>query len=293
MKHKKNLNLQYMDIKSNKDLIEVIYFLEKSFKWEKFKSNLLEQNLPKINRELNHHGVMIRSGKDIVGAILFFHQGFIDINDEKKFIINMSGWYISQEYRGLPGIALLRYMLEKFDQNILTNYSANKIASKILKGVGFKKMKLKRATILISDCIFRFSKIRIRDVARDSFKINSNFEIKPDKGIGIRFLEVKIKNQIFNLIIKKRVLRRSLFGISFNWKISSIVWSSNQELVSKYWKQLALKLLLKTKSMKLICDFSSHFPNEAKEKENEYLYYSKNSEIDYIWPIQCEMNIFD
>ena len=70
-------------------------------------------------------------------------------------------------------------------------------------------------------------------MCRDS-KININFEIKPDKGIGIRFLEIKIKNQIFNLIIKNRVLKRSLFGISFNWKTSSIVWSSNQELVSKY-----------------------------------------------------------
>ena len=45
--------------------------------------------------------------------------------------------------------------------------------------------------------------------------------------------------------------------------------------------------------MKLICDFSSNLPPRAKEKANEYLFFSDVNDLDFIWPIQSEMNVFD
>ena len=81
--------------------------------------------------------------------------------------------------------------------------------------------------------------------------------------------------------------------MKLNWRTASIIWSSDENLVAKYWKKISLKLLLHTKSMKLICDFSSDFPYKTKEKENNYLFFSNDSKLDHIWPIQCEMNIFD
>ena len=104
---------------------------------------------------------------------------------------------------------------------------------------------------------------------------------------------VKIKTKVINLIVKKRVLKRSILGIKFNWRTVSIIWSSDENSVSKYWKQISLKLLLHTKSMKLICDFSSNLPPRAKEKANEYLFFSDVNDLDFIWPIQSEMNVFD
>lgn len=293
MKNKRSVNLEYVDIKSSKELKEAIFFLENGFKWNKDISNLLENRFPKINRQIDAYGIAIKSGNNIVGAILFFHQGYINLGSEKKPIINMSGWYVLKEFRGLPSITLLKYMLERYKKCIITNFSANDVASKILLGIGFKKMKLTRASLLLSDCFLNFSKIKIRDVSKHHLKIEDNFETSLDEGVGIKFLEVKIENKIIYIIAKKRILKRTLLGMKLNWRTSTIIWSSDENLVAKHWKKISLKLLLHTKSMKLICDFSSDFPNKAIEKENNYLFFSSDKKIDFIWPIQCEMNIFD
>lgn len=293
MKNKKNVNLEYVDIKSIKDLKEVIFFLENGFKWNKNISNLLENKFPKINKQLDTYGIAIKSNNNIVGAMLFFHQGYMNVGSEKKSILNMSCWYVLKEFRGLPSITLLRFMLERYKRCIITNFSANDVASKILLGVGFKRMKLKRASLLLSNCILSISKIKIRDVSNNFIKIEDDFDTNLDQGVGIKFLKVKIKNKSIYIIAKKRILKRTLFGIKLNWRTTTIVWSSDENLVAKYWKKISLKLLLHTKSIKLICDFSSNFPFKATEKENNYLFFSNDKSIDFIWPIQCEMNIFD
>ncbi len=293
MKNKKNLDLQYLDIKSQKDLKEVIFFLENGFKWSKDKSSLLYNKLPKINKQLNVHGIMIKAETDIVGAMLFFHQGFLNIANDKRPVVNMSSWYIHKEFRGLPTITFLRYMLDNFDNYIFTNYSANSAAEKILIAVGFKKMQLRRATSLISDCILNYSKIKIKDINKDSLNIEKHIETYLDDGTDIRFLELEIERNRIQLIVKKRILKRSLLGMKFNWRITSIIWTSDETIVSKYWKKICNKLLLHTKSMKLTCDFSINFPIKAKEQDNNYLYFLNDGSLDYISPIQSEMNIFD
>ena len=291
--NKKSMNLKYLQIKSDRDLNDAVTFLEKGFKWKKFKSDLVKSKFPIINKHLNFHGIMIKDDKEVIGAILFFHQGFINIENEKRSIINMSSWYMHQKYRGLPSISFLRYMLEEFDNYIFTNYSANNVAEKILLKIGFKKMQLKRTSLLITESIFNFSNIKIKDIHKDSLKIKNNIETILDEGIGIRFLEVKIDRYKLQLITKKRVLRRSIFGVEFNWRTTTIIWTSNEAMLARYWKKICNKLLIYTKSMKLVCDFSSNFPHNAQVKENNYLYFCNNQSLDYIAPIQSEMNIFD
>lgn len=293
MNNKNNANLKYLEIKTIQDLKEAIIFLEKNFKWNREKSDLLFSKLPIINGQINVHGFMIKANKSIVGAILFFHQGYLIIGNEKKTIINLSGWYIQEKFRGLPTINFLKHLLKRFENSILTNYSANKLASKILLAIGFKKMKLKRCSLLLLECIFNFSNIKIKDIPKDSLKIENSFLTNIDEGLGIFFLELGIEQNYIQLIIKKRILRRSWCGIKFNWRTSTIVWSSDEALISKYWKSISNKLLFHTKSMKLICDFSSYFPEKTKKIENNYLFFSDDNSIDYIWPIQCEMNFFD
>lgn len=293
MNNKNNANLKYLEIKTIEDLEETIIFLEKNFKWNKAKSDLLLSKMPITNGQLNVHGFMIKANKMIVGAILFFHQGYLIIGNEKKTIINLSGWYILEKFRGLPTINFLKHLLKRFEYSILTNYSANKLATKILLAIGFKKMKLKRFSLLLPECIFNFSKIKIKDIPKDTLKIENSFLTNIDEGLGIFFLELAIDQNYIQLIIKKRILRRSLCGIKFNWRTSTIVWSSDEALISKYWKSISNKLLFHTKSMKLICDFSCYFPEKANKIENDYLFFSDDNSIDYIWPIQSEMNFFD
>lgn len=287
------MNLKFLDIKSKDDLHETIAFLKKGFKWSREKSDLLETKFPSINKDIDTFGISIKHNNEIVGAVLLFHQGFLKIGDEKKSVINMSGWYVSKEFRGLPTISLLKHMLERNKKCIITNFSANNIASKILLGVGFRQMKLKRASLLLSDCIFSFSGIKVTDISKDNIKIDDNLETRLEDGVGISYLEVRLKNKLINLIVKRRVLKRSIFGIKLNWRTASILWSSDEIFVSKYWKKISLKLLLYTKSMKLICDFSSTFPKKAKERMSGYLFFSNTDKVDFLWPIQSEMNIFD
>ena len=139
MKNKKDISLEYLDITSKKDLHEVALFLQKEFKWDDIKSNLLENELPKLNKQLDTYGLMIRFGADIVGAVLFFHQGFVNIFSTKKPVINMSCLYVHEDFRGLPTISLLRRMSDRYENAILTNYSANTVAEKLLLAIGFKK----------------------------------------------------------------------------------------------------------------------------------------------------------
>ena len=45
--------------------------------------------------------------------------------------------------------------------------------------------------------------------------------------------------------------------------------------------------------MKLVCDFSSNFPNKAKKLDANYLFFTDDDDLHFIWPIQSEINIFD
>ena len=293
MKNKKDISLEYLDITSKKDLHEVALFLQKEFKWDDIKSNLLENELPKLNKQLDTYGLMIRFGADIVGAVLFFHQGFVNIFSTKKPVINMSCLYVHEDFRGLPTISLLRRMSDRYENAILTNYSANTVAEKLLLAIGFKKMRLRRASLVIFECIFNFSQIKVNKIPKNSINIGKSLETVLEDGVGINFLELEINQQTLQLIVKKKILKRSILGINFNWKTATILWSSNETLVSKHWRKISHKLLIYLNSMKLICDFSSNFPTNTLEKENNYLIFSNDHTSNYIYPIQCEMNIFD
>lgn len=293
MSIRKYKNLEYLEIKTKNDLYDAINFLEKRFKWSKVISKHAENELPIANNQINMYGIMMKVEGDIVGAMLFFHQGYLSNDSNKISIINLSGWYIHKDYRGLPTMTFLKFMLERFNNAIFTSYSANPLASKIYSAVGFKKMELKRTSLLLSDCILNFSNIKIRLINKNLIKIDNDIETRLHDGIGMNFLEVEVNQQKIQLIVKQRNLKRSLLGVDFNWRTATIIWLSNERLIAKYWKKIALKLLLHTKSMKLICDFHSNFPQKAKEKENNYLFLSNLANLDHVRPIQSEMNIFD
>ena len=100
--------------------------------------------------------------------LFFFHQGFLNNGSKKKSIINLSGWYIHEDYRDMPTITFFEHILERFNESILTNYSANDKAAKILLAIGFRKMKLDRSIITFTKTHYEFSNIKIRDIHKDS-----------------------------------------------------------------------------------------------------------------------------
>ena len=83
MSIQKYKNLENLEIKTKNDLYDAINFLEKRFKWSKVRSKQAENELPIVNKHITIHGIMMKVKGDIVGAILFFHQGYL-ANDNNK-----------------------------------------------------------------------------------------------------------------------------------------------------------------------------------------------------------------
>ena len=79
MESKKNINLEYLEIKSTKDLNESIIFLEQSFKWGKKKSDLLRRRLPIINKNINSYGFMNKTIKKPNPYFQFFLANLMNI----------------------------------------------------------------------------------------------------------------------------------------------------------------------------------------------------------------------
>lgn len=294
MESRSSKKLLFQVINTKKTLDDTILFLQDGFDWRKENSYLLKYKLHSINSGLDSHGVIIKADERIVGAILFFHQGYLGFDSDKRPIINLSSWYINEKYRGLPTISLLRFMIDKLNHSIITNYSANEAASKILLAVGFKKMGLRRASIYFHQSILYRSKIKIREISRNAIKFNNNLNVELQEGTGISYLSVETNREEVQLIVKKKLFRRSLFGIKFNMRTLLVIWSSDDMVIADNWGKVSYKLLAYTKCMKLICDFSNNnFPKISTETHNDYLIFPNDDDLLPVQPFQSEMNIFE
>jgi hypothetical protein len=296
--HQQKMNqdqLIFKKISTKNTLCEVSNFLEDGFDWPKNNTKLIQDELPKINNRLGYYGVTMNANKKIVGAILFFHQGYFKIKNNEIPIINMSSWCVAKDFRGLPTISLTRFMMDELKDSIITNYSANEAATKILIAAGFKRMKLKRTSLLFYQVVFKYfkNKIGIENVSKNCIKLTDNLACNLDKGNGINYLNININQNQVQLILKEKFFQRSLLGISFKMKTSIIIWSSDDQIISNNWEVVAQKIIIFTRSMKLICDFEySSFPEKYIENENNYLIFSNYDSCVSMKPIQSELNIF-
>ena len=75
--------ISYATIIAQESLEQVVNFLERSFGWNKETSKLLSVELPVINEGLKFNGVTMTHDKQIVGAILLFHQGYSCVSDDR------------------------------------------------------------------------------------------------------------------------------------------------------------------------------------------------------------------
>jgi|APSaa5957512622_1039677.scaffolds.fasta_scaffold01776_5 hypothetical protein len=287
-------NLVFQTITSDKAINETILFLENGFVWAEETSSLLKEKLDKVNVDLGFHGVIMKSDDKIVGGILFFHQGYHVAHNAKRPIVNLSSWYVDKKYRGLSTISLVRFIVDTLSHCIITNYSANEAASKILLSSGFKKMELKRASIYLHQAILNFSKIKIKETPISLVKFDENFLIELQEGNKISYLCTEINSKKIDLIVKEKVLKRSLFGVKFNMRTLLVIWSSDDLTILKNWKEASYKLLKYKKCIKLIYDFKSNmFPAKQTESKNNYLIYPNNDDLQIMMPVQSEMSVFE
>lgn len=286
--------LKYELISSREMLNETIYFLEQGFDWGIDQSILLKKMIPILNARFEHYGVIIKAEQKIVGAILFFYQGSLFSNNKEKPIINFSSWYVDEKYRGLPTISLIKFILDEFKDSIITNYSANDTATKILLASGFQRMNLKRCSIFFYQSLFDFSKIRLRPISKKFIKFDNNYNFKLTEGKGINYFKAEIKNKHVQFITKNKVYKRSIFGVNFDMKTLFIIWSSDDALLAQNWKSISKKLFSITKTVKIIYDFKiNELPKDsANISNNNFLIFNDGDNQAYIRPIQSELNLF-
>ena len=286
-------NLAFEIIISDKDLNELVVFLENGFQWNKKFSILINKNLPLINSQFEPKGVAIKSNNKIVGGMLFFYQGNYVVGNKKKPIINLSSWYVDKNFRGLPTISLVRFMLETLDNCIITNYSANKTAAEILLLSGFKTMALERASIYFYQTILYKENVNINHMSPKDIMFDKDIDIQLKHGNDVSYLCIQINFKDVHLITKKKIFKRSIFGIKFNMNALHIIWSSDENLIAEYWKPISNALLKYAKCSKLIYDFEEKIlPKNYLPSKNNYLIYSNDPMVKFIRPVQSEMNIF-
>ena len=99
--------LEYKVIDTVQGLEDVIDLLEEGYKWGKKQSKILLSEIPKINHDYGMFGVAFYDDDSPKGAQLFVYQGSISVAGKNVNVVNISSWYVEEDYRGLPAIRLL------------------------------------------------------------------------------------------------------------------------------------------------------------------------------------------
>jgi hypothetical protein len=286
--------LEYKVIDTVEGLEKVIDLLENGFNWGKKQSKILLSEIPKINNNYGMFGVAIYDNKSPKGAILFVHQGTVSVAGKSVNVINLSSWYMEENYRGIPTISIARYMLEVLKDCLITNYTANEHISKILIRLDFRKMNLKRTSVLIYNALpglsgiwQRISRIKSKDIILPSI-YNSGFA----HDSSFDYFEIQTGDKVIKLAGKVVNIQRSVFGLRLKLRSYNIVWTNDEKMLAILWGKIALKIMVHTRTMKLTYDFLSlNFPSGFEEKEMNCLIYG-DEKINSVIPFQSELGLF-
>jgi len=139
--------LEYKVIDTVQGLEEVIDLLEEGYKWGNQQSKILLSEIPKINHDYGMFGVAIYEDDSPKGAQLFIYQGSISVAGKNVNVVNISSWYVEEDYRGLPAIRLQQFTVEVLQDCIIKSYTTNWVGIEIFHKLKFRKMNLKRASI--------------------------------------------------------------------------------------------------------------------------------------------------
>jgi hypothetical protein len=287
--------LEYKVIDTVQGLEEVIDLLEEGFKWGNQQSKILFSEIPKINHDYGMFGVAIYEDDTPKGALLFVYQGSISVASKNVNVVNMSSWYVEEDYRGPPAIRLQQFAVGVLQDCIITSYTTNRVASKIYHRLKFRKMNLKRATVnikkalpgLIGVCQQRIFKIKSEDITLPSNYVSG---FRYDRSFD--YFEIKAAGKAVKLAGKVLNVKLSIFGVRLILRTFIIAWTSDEKMLALLWGKIALMIMFYTKTLRLTYDFSSlNFPSELQEKEMNCLIYG-DEEIDSILPFQSELGLF-
>ena len=272
-------------INSNSDLTKTLEFLKKGFNENKFWKKKLFNHIIKSNRSIGYYGyLMLDKKENICGALLLIGQSKSKHN-KNNFILNISGWYMLPEYRGLKAILFAKEVVKRCENNILTSFTPSESVIPIWLRLGFKKKYVSLSTISLLRSLknIRFkNNLKISLVNYDSV-INKYEEVKNVFSLGnISFYKINYKNTEILIGGSKKILRRNIFkNICFSIPIYVILWTSNNELFNNIFYEISLLILLKTKSI-FVRHFNLYSKKISLNNNNKFFkVWNKESTIVY------------
>ena len=287
--------LEYKVIDTVQGLEDVIDLLEEGYKWGKKQSKILLSEIPKINHDYGMFGVAIYEDDSPKGALLFIYQGSISVAGKNVNVVNMSSWYMEEDYRGPAAIGIQHFAFRVLQDCIITSYTTNRVASTIYHKLKFRKMNLKRASVpfhkalpgLIGVWQQRISKIKSEEITLPSNYVSG---FRYDRSFD--YFEIKAAGKVVKLAGKVLKIRRTIFGVPLILRTFIIAWTSDEKMLALLWGKIALMIMVYTRTLQLTYDFSSlNFPSELQEKKMNCLIYG-DEEIDSILRFQSELGLF-
>ena len=230
--------LEYKVIDTIQGLEEVIDLLEEGYKWGNQQSKILLSEIPKINHDYRMFGVAIYEDDSPKGAQLFIYQGSISVAGKNVNVVNISSWYVEEDYRGLPAIRLQQFTVRVLQDCIITSYTTNWVGIEVFHKLKFRKMNLKRASINFKESLpgligvwkQRISKIKSEDITLPSNYVSG---FRYDRSFD--YFEIKVAGKVVKLAGKVLKIRRTIFGVPLILRTFIIAWTSDEKMLALLW----------------------------------------------------------
>tara|TARA_Y100001968_G_C19450834_1_gene768476 strand:+ start:6181 stop:7062 length:882 start_codon:yes stop_codon:yes gene_type:complete len=250
-------------INSPNELIDTLNFLRDGFgEKEKWVYQLYE-HLIVANESIGFYGFKMNDDKEnICGALLLIKQSDMIISKKEKTVLNISGWYMRPEFRGLKAIIFAQEVVKRTNEYILTSYTPSEPTIPIWMRLGFKKFttKIYTCTILsaLNNLNINFYKLKLvsQKYVRDRYS-----QVNDATCLGnITFYKVIYKNNELIIAGSRKIIKK--FGI--NIPIYKILWSSDNERFNEIINGISLQILIRTSSIFL-----------------SYFYFSTNNNVRF------------
>lgn len=287
---KKNLKIKKINTKF--EFEESLNFLNKNFFKNKNLINLFKNYLIKNNKNIDYGFILINKYQKICGIILTFEQGNCFFGEKKNYVVNLSSWYVLPAYRGLTAIWFHEEVVKKLNKYIMTSYSANKIAEKVLRKLKFKSMAIQpKSNKFISNLNFKnlieykISQIKSKEF-KDIEKIKTNYKLDDN----LKYFNISCrKNKSIYLIGKFHMIWKNFFRFKIPILTFHILWTSDLVDIEKYISKMGLIFFLKWGIIRTI-----YYPKvNLNDTNNIYskCFIKSDSEIKYLQPLGSEISL--
>ena len=283
-------NLKIKTISSRSELNNAFKFLSSSNMLSDKLMFEFRNHLIKFNKNIDYGFTLLNGKNEICGIMLTFEQGQYKFRKKVINIINLSTWYMHPKYRGLPSIWFHSELIKLLDNNIITTYSANEVASKILRTLRFEYMDIQpKKDNLFSNLnflnIFRFK------ISEINLNLLSNFlEERKDFKISKDLKLIKIdshNSEPFYFLAKSYFRYKKIIFLRLPINTISIVWVSDLEKCEHYISKINLILLLK---MGVLTTFYYPKTSSLNTKLGKCLIKSTIN-LKYLEPIGSEISL--